>query len=87
MYVTVAMEVLKDHGKQIARVYPKELRRLFQKGVKALLLGRLNIDFQPYRQRTAASRVDWLVPACKRTKFYGLEVVRGLQQPGRSKLC
>ena len=51
------MEVLKDHGKQIVRVYPKELRRVFQNGTKALLLGRLNFSFQPWRQRTANRRV------------------------------
>jgi hypothetical protein len=56
-HVTVAMEVLKAQGKQVERVRPKELHRMFQKGAKALLLGRLNFNFQPYKQRTTNSKV------------------------------
>jgi len=56
-HVTVAMEVLKAQGKQVERVRPEELHHMFQKGAKVLLLGRLNFNFQPYKQRTTNSKV------------------------------
>jgi len=56
-HVTVATEVLKAQGKQVERVRPEELHHMFQKGAKVLLLGRLNFNFQPYKQRTTNSKV------------------------------